>query len=146
MINEPKSVEILLVEDNEGDAFLTKKAFAQAKVLNNLTIAIDGEVALEILRQEGEYQNAPRPDIVLLDINLPKKNGKEVLKEIKDDDNLKRIPVIVLTSSKADQDIIKSYDLHASSYVVKPIDLAKFQEAVTAIENFWLSVVVLPEE
>jgi chemotaxis family two-component system response regulator Rcp1 len=111
-----------------------------------LTIAIDGEVALEILRQEGEYQNAPRPDIVLLDINLPKKNGKEVLKEIKDDDNLKRIPVIVLTSSKADQDIIKSYDLHASSYVVKPIDLAKFQEAVTAIENFWLSVVVLPEE
>ena len=141
-----RSIEILLVEDNEGDVFLTKKAFEKAKILNNITVASDGEEALEILRKQNQHASAARPDIVLLDINLPKKNGKEVLAEIKEDANLRRIPVVVLTSSKAEQDIVKTYDLHASSYIVKPIDITQFQNVVNAIEDFWFSVVILPSE
>lgn len=145
MTDKPvRPVEILLVEDNEGDVFLTKKAFERAKIINNITVATDGEQALEILRKENDHENAARPDIILLDINLPKKNGKEVLAEIKEDASLRRIPVVVLTSSKAEQDIVKTYDLNASSYIVKPIDINKFQDVVSAIEDFWFSVVVLP--
>ena len=139
-----RPIEILLVEDNEGDVFLTKKAFEKAKIINNITVASDGKEALRMLRHETPYETVARPDIILLDINLPKKNGKEVLADIKNDDNLKRIPVVILTSSKAEQDVLKTYDLHANSYIVKPIDLEKFKGVVTAIEDFWFSVVVLP--
>lgn len=141
-----RPIEILLVEDNEGDIFLTKKAFAKAKIANNIHIATDGEVALEMLKREGEFGEMKQPDIVLLDINLPKKDGKQVLAEMKDDERLKRIPVVILTSSKAEQDVVKSYDLHASSYIVKPINLEKFHDVVTAIEDFWFSVVILPND
>jgi len=141
-----RPVEILLVEDNDGDVFLTRKAFEKAKILNNITVASDGEEALEFLRKQNAHTNAARPDIILLDINLPKKNGKEVLAEIKEDASLRRIPVVVLTSSKAEQDIVKTYDLHASSYIVKPIDITQFQNVVSAIEDFWFSVVILPAE
>lgn len=144
-MKQTRPIEILLVEDNEGDIFLTKKAFSSAKIINNISVATDGETALSMLRKEGEYSDVNRPDIILLDINLPKKNGNEVLEEIKADTSLRRIPVVVLTSSKAEQDIVKTYDLHASSYIVKPIDISKFQEVVSAIEAFWFSVVVLPE-
>lgn len=144
--NNIKSVEILLVEDNEGDVFLTKKAFEKAKIANNIHVAIDGEIAMEMLHKKGEHTDMPKPDIVLLDINLPKKDGKQVLAEMKEDEELRRIPVVILTSSKAEQDVVKTYDLHASSYIVKPINLEKFHDIVTAIENFWFSVVVLPNE
>lgn len=141
-----KQIEILLIEDNEGDIFLTQKAFKSAKIANNLHIARDGEVALEMLRKQGNYSDVITPDIVLLDINLPKKDGKQVLQEIKADEILRRIPVVILTSSKAEQDVLKTYDLQANSYILKPIDLDKFQEIVQAIENFWFSVVVLPTQ
>ena len=144
MTQEIKPIEILLVEDNEGDVFLTKKAFEKAKITNNIHVAPDGEIALEMLKKEGEYAESTRPDIVLLDINLPKKDGKQVLAEMKSDENLRRIPVVVLTSSQAEQDVVKTYDLHASSYIVKPLNLEKFHDVVTAIEDFWFSVVVLP--
>lgn len=143
-IQDIRVVDILLVEDNEGDVFLTKKAFDKAKIANTLHVAPDGEVALEMLRKQGEYSDRKTPDMVLLDINLPKKDGKQVLKEIKEDENLRRVPVVILTSSQAEQDVLKTYDLQASSYIVKPIDLEKFQEVVQAIEDFWFSVVVLP--
>lgn len=141
-MKKTRPVEILLVEDNEGDVFLTKKAFEKAKIANNINVAMDGEEAMNMLQSNS----TPKPDIVLLDINLPKKDGKQVLAEMKEDENLRRIPVVILTSSKAEQDIVKTYDLHASSYIVKPIDLQKFSEVVTAIEDFWFSVVVLPSE
>lgn len=145
-MNKTRPVEILLVEDNEGDVFLTKKAFEKAKILNNIHVVEDGEKVMQYLRGDGEYKGSVKPDIILLDINLPKKNGTEVLVEIKEDDNFKRIPVVILTSSKAEQDVVKSYDLHASSYIVKPLDVSKFQNVVTAIEDFWFSVVILPSE
>ena len=141
-----KCIEILLVEDNEGDIFLTKKAFEKAKILNNITVAKDGEIAVDILLKRGEYSDAKTPDIIFLDINLPKKNGSEVLAEIKSHANLRRIPVIVLTSSKADQDIQKIYDLHASSYIVKPIDIKEFYDVISAIEEFWFNVVTFPDK
>ena len=141
-----KCVEILLVEDNEGDIFLTKKAFEKAKIVNNITVAKDGEIAVDILLKRGEYSDAKTPDIIFLDINLPKKNGSEVLAEIKSHANLRRIPVIVLTSSKADQDIQKIYDLHASSYIVKPIDIKEFYDVISAIEEFWFNVVTFPDK
>lgn len=144
-MDNTRAVEILLVEDNEGDIFLTKKAFAKAKIINNIQVAMDGDEALRFLRKEGEYADVARPDIILLDINLPKKSGKEVLKEIKEDEALCAIPVIVLSSSKAEQDVVKTYELHANGYIVKPVDLMKFQEVVNAVENFWFNVVVLPE-
>ncbi len=136
--------EILLVEDNPGDVILTKEAFREAKINNNITVAIDGEQALKVLRKEGEFMNAPTPHIILLDLNMPKKDGLEVLEEIKNDEALRRIPVIVLTSSQAERDVLKTYDLHANSYLNKPVDVQKFTEIVEAVENFWFTVVTLP--
>jgi len=143
-MSEARPVEILLVEDNDGDVFLTKKAFEKAKIYNKIYVAKDGEIAMDMLYKKGEYEDMPTPDIILLDINLPKKDGKQVLEELKYDGDLKRIPVVILTSSEAEQDVLKSYDLHASSYIVKPISLENFHNIVTAVENFWFSVVVLP--
>ena len=142
-IQETKPVEILLVEDNDGDIFLTKKAFEKAKIANNICVAKDGEIAVQMLRKENEHKDLTTPDLILLDINLPKKDGKQVLEEIKADPDLKRIPVVILTSSQAEQDVLKTYDLHANSYVVKPINLEKFKDVVSAIEDFWSSIVVL---
>ncbi len=139
-------VEILLVEDNPGDVRLTKEAMKEGKIRNNLSVAIDGVEAMAFLRREGKYADAPRPDVVLLDLNLPKKDGRAVLKEIKEDPNLRRIPVVILTSSKADEDVLNSYDLHANCYVTKPGDLEQFIEVVKSVEGFWLQIVKLPKE
>ena len=139
-----KIVEILLIEDNPGDARLTQEALNEGKVKNNLQIAYDGVEATDFLFRRNQYQDAPRPDLIILDLNLPKKNGQEVLAEIKADDNLKSIPVIVLTISKAEEDIIRSYNLHANCFLIKPIDLNQFFDVVRSIEDFWLSLVKLP--
>ena len=137
-------VEILLVEDNPGDVRLTKEALKEGKVYSNLHWAKDGVEALEFLRRQGKFADAPRPDIILLDLNLPKKDGREVLSEIKNDENLKRIPVVILTTSKAEEDVLRSYQLHANCYVTKPVDLEKFIGVVESIDKFWLTVVTLP--
>jgi CheY-like chemotaxis protein len=137
-------VEILLVEDNAGDVRLTKEALKEGKVYNNLHWAKDGVDALEFLRREGKHTKAPRPDIILLDLNLPKKDGREVLSEIKSDDQLKHIPVVILTTSKAEEDVLRSYKLHANCYITKPVDLGKFIVVVQSIDRFWLTVVTLP--
>jgi CheY-like chemotaxis protein len=137
-------IEILLVEDNPGDVRLTQEALKEDKILNKLHVAKDGVEAMAFLRQEGKYANAIRPDLILLDLNLPKKDGREVLAEIKSDSYLKRIPVVILTVSKLEEDIIKTYDLHANCYITKPIDLNRFIEVVRAIEDFWLAIVKLP--
>lgn len=137
-------VEILLVEDNPGDVRLTQEALKEGKVYNNLHWAKDGVEALEFLRRQGRFTAAPRPHIILLDLNLPKKDGREVLSEIKQDDNLKRIPVVILTTSKAEEDVLRSYNLHANCYVTKPVDLDKFIVVVKSIDMFWLTVVTLP--
>ncbi len=139
-------VNILLVEDNPGDVFLTKEAFAKAKISNNIHVAKDGEEALQYLKRESGYEDATRPDIVLLDLNLPKMDGREVLHRIKSDSELRSIPVVILSGSEAEQDILKTYNLHASSYIVKPIDLDQFSRVVSAIENFWFTIVVLPHQ
>ncbi len=133
-------IEILLVEDNEGDIFLTRKVFEKAKIRNVITVAEDGEIAMDMLKGK----KIRRPDIILLDINLPKKDGKQVLDEIKNDPDLKTIPVVIMTSSKAEKDILESYDLHANSYIIKPVTLDKFGEVVSIVENFWFGVVALP--
>lgn len=138
--------EILLVEDNPGDVLLTKEALKAGKMHNNLSVVSDGEQAMAFLRKEGEFKDAPRPDFILLDLNLPKKDGREVLAELKSDPDLKRIPVVVLTTSKAEEDIIKSYNLHANCYITKPVGLEKFIEVVRTLENFWLEIVKLPPE
>ena len=137
-------IEILLVEDNPGDVRLTKEALKEGKVYNNLHWAKDGLEALEFLRRQGIHAKAPRPDIILLDLNLPKKDGREVLSVIKSDDRLKHIPVVVLTTSKAEEDVLRSYELHANCYVTKPVDLEKFIVVVQSIDRFWLTVVTLP--
>ena len=137
-------IEILLVEDNVGDVRLTKEALKEGKVYNNLHWAKDGVEALAFLRREGSHNNAPRPDIILLDLNLPKIDGREVLSVIKNDNQLKHIPVVVLTTSKADEDVLRSYELHANCYVTKPVDLEKFILVVQSIDRFWLTVVTLP--
>ena len=137
-------VEILLVEDNLGDARLTREALKEGKVYNNLHWAKDGVEALEFLHRQGKYADAPRPDIILLDLNLPKKDGREVLEEIKIDPQLKCIPVVVLTTSKAEEDVLKTYGLHANCYVTKPVDLEQFIVVVKSIDMFWLTVVTLP--
>jgi CheY-like chemotaxis protein len=137
-------VEILLVEDNPGDVRLTKEALKEGKVYSNLHWAKDGVEALEFLRRQGKFADVPRPDIILLDLNLPKKDGREVLSEIKNDDDLKRIPVVILTTSKAEEDVLRSYQLHANCYVTKPVDLDKFIVVVQSIDKFWLTVVTLP--
>lgn len=139
-------MEVLLVEDNPGDVRLTQEAFKDGRVFVNLTVAMDGVEAIDILRHKGEHNNKPRPDLILLDLNLPKKNGREVLEEIKADDDLKRIPVIVMTTSKAEQDIHRAYNLNANCYVTKPVDLDEFLNVVKSIEDFWLTIVTLPQE
>ena len=141
-----KIAEILLVEDNPGDVRLMKEAFREAKVEKNLTVVNDGVKALAFLKKELPYQNATRPDMILLDLNLPKKHGQEVLQEIKSDPNLRRIPVVILTTSKAEQDILKTYDLHANCYISKPADLEKFIKVIRTIEDFWLTIVNLPSK
>ncbi len=137
-------VEILLVEDNAGDVRLTREALLEGKVYSNLHWAKDGVEALEFLRREGNHADAPRPDIILLDLNLPKIDGREVLAAIKGDDQLKQIPVVVLTTSKAEEDVLRSYALHANCYITKPVDLDKFMLVVKSIDRFWLTVVTLP--
>ena len=137
-------VEILLVEDNAADVRLTKEALKEEKLHNNLHVAGDGIEALAFLRKEGKFSKSPRPDLILLDLNLPKKDGREVLKEIKTDDKLKAIPVVVLTVSKAEEDIIKTYNLHANCYITKPLDLNQFSKVVKSIQDFWLTIVKLP--
>jgi chemotaxis family two-component system response regulator Rcp1 len=139
-----RAVEILLVEDNPSDAFLMEEALKDGKILNNLYIAGNGDKALEFLYRKGEYAGFPRPDLIMLDLNLPKKDGREVLAEIKNDPDLKRIPVVVITTSKSEEDIAKSYDLHANCYVTKPVSLNQFFEVVKNIEDFWFSIVKLP--
>jgi chemotaxis family two-component system response regulator Rcp1 len=142
--NECRPIEILMVEDNPGDVRLTVEALKEGKVRNNFHTVADGEEALAYLRRRGRYAEAARPDLILLDLNLPKKSGREVLAEIKDDPELRRIPVVILTVSQAEQDILKSYNLHANFYITKPVDLDQFLEVVKSIENFWLTVVMLP--
>ncbi len=139
-----RPIEILLVEDNPGDVRLTIEALKEGKVSNNLSVARDGVEALAFLRREGSFSQAPRPDLVLLDLNLPRKDGREVLAEIKVDPLLRRIPVVVLTTSKAEEDILRTYDLHANCYITKPVDLEQFISVVRSIDDFWLSVVKLP--
>ena len=139
-----KAVEILLIEDNPGDVRLTLEALHEGKVKNNLVVATDGETALAILRREGAHAEAPRPDLILLDLNLPKKDGREVLAEIKADEQLRCIPVVVLTTSKSEEDVLRSYQLNANCYITKPVDLEQFIRVVRAIEDFWLTLVVLP--
>ena len=140
-----KPVEILLVEDNPGDVRLTREALREAKVINHLTVIKDGVEALAFLRREGQYADALRPHLILLDLNLPKKDGRELLAEIKNDEKLKRIPVVVLTTSQDEQDVLKTYSLHANCYVTKPVDLEQFITVVKSIEDFWLGIVVLPK-
>jgi len=138
------ALEILLVEDNPGDARLTLEAFKEGKVLNHLTVIGDGADALAYLRCQGQYSNSTQPDLILLDLNLPKKDGREVLAEIKSDERLKKIPVIVLTTSAAPEDVRKAYGSHANCYITKPVDLDQFLRVVQSIESFWLSLVKLP--
>ncbi|GAB4257442.1 MAG: response regulator [Methylomicrobium sp.] len=141
-----RAAEFLLVEDNPGDIRLTREALTESKVKNNLNVVGDGEEAMAFLRRQGKYADAPRPDVILLDLNLPKKNGREVLQEIKADPSLKRIPVVIITSSEAEQDVLKTYDLHVNCYVNKPVDLEQFVKVVQSIETFWLTIVKLPSE
>ena len=143
-VNYGHPIEILLVEDNPADVRLTQEAFKEGKVRNNLNVASNGEEALAFLRRKGQFAKAPRPDVILLDLNLPRKDGHEVLAEIKTDPSLKRIPVVILTTSQAEQDILKTYDLHANCYVTKPVDLDRFLEVVKSVEDFWLTIVKLP--
>lgn len=140
-----RPIEILLVEDSPGDVRLTQEALKDAKMRNNLHVVGDGVEAMAFLNKKGKYANTPNPDLILLDLNLPKKDGREVLAEIKSDENLKRIPVVVLTISKSEEDIFRSYNLHANCYVTKPIDFDQFTTVVKAIESFWFTIVKLPQ-
>ena len=137
-------IEILLVEDNPGDVRLTQEALRDSKVANNLHTVGDGVEALRFLRREGEYADSPRPDLMLLDLNLPRLGGREVLEQVKEDPDLRRIPVVVLTTSEAEDDVVRSYELHANAYVRKPVDFDQFTEVVRLIEDFWFTVVKLP--
>ena len=137
-------VEILLVEDNPGDVRLAREGLSECKIRNNLHVVDDGVKAMAFLRRRDEYAKAPRPDIVLLDLNLPRKDGREVLREVKEDESLRTIPVVVLTTSKAEEDILKSYSLHANCYVTKPMGLQQFLDVVRSIEDFWFTIVKLP--
>jgi chemotaxis family two-component system response regulator Rcp1 len=143
-LDQERPVEILLVEDNPGDVRLTQEVFKEGKVRNQLNVAWNGEEALAYLRREGRFASASRPDVILLDLNLPRKGGREVLAEIKADPKLQCIPVVVLTTSQADQDIVESYKQHANCYIVKPVDLDNFINVVRTIEGFWLQIVKLP--
>jgi chemotaxis family two-component system response regulator Rcp1 len=139
-------VEILLAEDNPGDVRLTEKALEKGKIVNNLNVVNDGVEAMAYLRQEGEYADKPRPDLVLLDLNMPRMDGQEVLAEISEEPDLRRIPVVVLTSSEAEEDIVKSYELNANAYLTKPVDFDGFVDVIKSVEDFWLAVVRLPSE
>ena len=139
-----KPLEILLVEDNPADVRLTQEAFREGKIHNTLLVARDGVEAMDVLQRRGKYADAPRPDLILLDLNLPRKDGREVLAEIKADPELRRIPVVILTTSRAEMDVVKSYNLHANCYIVKPVDLDQFVRVIHSIENFWLTAVTLP--
>ena len=145
-VNDIKPVEILLVEDNPADIRLTKEALKESKIYNNLHIVMDGIEAMKFLKNQEKYKNEPKPDLIILDLNLPKKSGKEVLEDIKKIDNLKRIPVVVLSMSSAEEDILDSYDLHANCYISKPLDLKQFEKVVKSIEQFWFSIVKLPSD
>ncbi len=141
-----RAIQILLVEDSPSDTELTIEALRDGKVSNNLSVVEDGVQALQFLRREDRFTQAPRPDLILLDLNLPRKDGREVLVELKADPNLRTIPVVVLTTSRADQDILKAYQLNANCYITKPVDFKQFIEVVRSIEHFWLTVVTLPGE
>jgi two-component system, chemotaxis family, response regulator Rcp1 len=141
-----KPIEILLVEDNPGDARLTREALAQSKVKNNLSYARDGEEAIAFLRREPPFSDAPTPDLVLLDLNLPRRDGREVLEDIKKDPKLRHIPVVILTSSQAEEDILRSYRLHANCFITKPVDFEQLTKVVHGIEQFWFTLVKLPPE
>lgn len=143
-MNRVRPIEILLVEDNPGDVRLTQEAFKSNKITNNLYVAKDGVEAMAFLNQEGEYADCSRPDLILLDLNLPKKDGREVLADIKADDRLKRIPVVILTTSSSEEDVLKTYGLHANCYVTKPVDFEQFLFVVKSIQDFWFSIVMLP--
>jgi two-component system, chemotaxis family, response regulator Rcp1 len=142
--NNGKPVQILLVEDNSGDVILVKEAFREARVLNEIHVVVDGVEAMDFLHHQGEFVEAPRPDLILLDLNLPRKTGMEVLAEIKSDPELKTIPVIILTTSKEEKDIKNSYKLHANSFITKPVRFEQFLEAMKSLETFWFQIVHLP--
>ncbi len=139
-----KPVGILLVEDNPGDARLAKEALKECKIDNSVSIVQDGVEAIEFLHKEGKYRDAPRPDLILLDLNLPRKSGREVLSEIKQDENLRRIPVVIMTVSRDEEDVLKAYNLHANCYITKPIDFGQFVRITRSIEEFWFTIVKLP--
>jgi chemotaxis family two-component system response regulator Rcp1 len=139
-----RPIEILLVEDNLGDVRLTIEALKEGKVLNKLNVVKDGVEAMDFFHKQGKFSKAVRPDLILLDLNLPRKDGREVLAEIKSDPNLRRIPVVILTTSKSEQDILKTYDLHANCYITKPVDLSQFLEVIQSVKDFWLTIVNLP--
>jgi chemotaxis family two-component system response regulator Rcp1 len=139
-----KEIEILLIEDSPGDVRLTIEALKEAKVHNKLSVVQNGEEAMEFLNRKNSYKDAARPDLILLDLNLPRKDGREVLAEIKSDPKLKQIPVVVLTTSRSEEDVLQAYDLHANCYVTKPVDFKQFMSVVKSIEDFWLTVVKLP--
>lgn len=139
-------IELLLVEDNPGDIRLTQEAFGEGRVTNTLHVVKDGVEAMAFLRREGKHHHAPRPDLILLDLNLPKRDGREILQDIKADEDLKRIPVVVLTTSQAEEDVLKSYNLNANCYICKPVEFEKFLHVVQMIENFWLGIVTLPPD
>jgi chemotaxis family two-component system response regulator Rcp1 len=143
-LNDGQPIIILLVEDNEGDVRLTREAFKEGKVGNMLMVAPDGIEAMALLRQQGVHHGAPRPDLILLDLNIPRMDGRQVLAEIKTDPSLKRIPVVVLTTSKAEEDILRTYDLNANCYITKPVDFDKFLKVVKSIDEFWLTIAKLP--
>jgi two-component system, chemotaxis family, response regulator Rcp1 len=141
-----RPIELLLVEDSEPDVRLTKEALNEAKVKNRLWVVEDGVEAMEFLRNEGRHADVPRPDLILLDLNLPRKDGRQVLSEIKADELLRRIPVVILTTSKNEEDVLRAYDLHANCYITKPVDFNRFMEVVKSVEDFWLTVVRLPND
>jgi CheY-like chemotaxis protein len=147
MVNEERlrPVEILLVEDNPGDILLTKEALEEIKIANNLNVVEDGIEAMNFLKNRGKYKEERKPDLIILDLNLPKKDGREVLAEVKESKRLRKIPVVILTSSEAEKDILKSYDLHANCFISKPIDLEQFSKIVKTISEFWFTIVKLPD-
>ena len=145
-MGQREPVEILLAEDNPGDVKLTRKALEEGRLANNLHVTTDGVETMAYLRGEGDYVDTPRPDLVLLDLNMPRKDGREVLEEIKESEDLRRIPVVILTSSEAEEDVIKSYECHANAYLTKPVDFDGFLDVVGSLEEFWLQVVKLPPE
>jgi two-component system, chemotaxis family, response regulator Rcp1 len=144
--HQPKIIDILLVEDSPADVLIAREALKEAKLINTIHVTEDGMEAMEFLNKRGKFASAPRPDLILLDLNLPRKNGREVLEEIKNDANLKSIPVVVLTTSSAEEDILRSYNLHANCYVVKPVEFDSFVKAIQSIQHFWFSIVALPPD